>query len=382
MVRFLPGMGVVVLGAALLGGCASGYQASSAAAKTVVKGGVTYSTASDAYRQQVQQARDSKAAVCLQTDASSGRMIYRSLIVPSGSVQVQPEHSAAAWRCIDYGRGGQQIWAWLDPKTVGAVATAGPAAPVGKGLLGLTVGQTEDKRFLRVASLLPQGAAQQSGQLQAGDLIVAIGEGRNGEVVSTTGQTLAQTVARLRGEPGSVVRLTVRSPASADSREVVLTRRAPNAEQLAAIQRLKINALAIPNNRGRFLSPYTRDGVTAEWVDKAINVSMGKATGSAVGGMAGNYVANKALEKVPFGGMLGGFIGSKAGKAVGGNTALKAVGGWEFIRSSSDISFNTLNDMARWLAVTQGQNSNFADVVKAADKIYPGLLAAVGNAAR
>ena len=172
------------------------------------------------------------------------------------------------------------------------------------------------------------------------------------------------------------------SPGTAGTRDVVLERREQTSEQLAAIQQQKIDGLALKNNSGQFLSPYTSDGVTAEWVNKTINVSMGKATGSAVGGVAGAYAANKVLENVPFGGMLGGFLGSKAGKAVGGNTALEASGGWDFIRSSSDISFNSMSDMAQWLATTHSTKSNFVDVIKAADKIYPGLQTAVANSAR
>ncbi len=309
-------------------------------------------------------------------------MVYHSTLVAPGSFQVQAQHSEGAWRCVDYSNNAEQVWALLDSSSLASDGQSPTGEPLGKGLLGIRINQTEDKHFLKVENLVPLSAAEESGQLQSGDLIVAIGEGKDGELTPTAGQTLQQLVAQMRGEPGTFARLSVMSPGTAGTRDVVLERREQTAEQQAAIQQQQIDALAIKNNSGQYLSPYTSDGVTAEWVNKTINVSMGKATGSAVGGVAGAYAANKVLENVPFGGMLGGFLGSKAGKAVGGNTALEASGGWDFIRSSSDISFNSMNDMARWLATTHRDKSNFVDVIKAADKIYPGLQTAVANSAR
>jgi hypothetical protein len=116
-------LGAVVLGSAMLGACASSYQQGGAnngpaiqngPATTTVNGQITSSTGSEAYQKQVFQARDNKTAACLQTEVSSGKLMYHSLVVPSGSFQVQAEHTVGAWRCIDYGKGGQQVWATLD----------------------------------------------------------------------------------------------------------------------------------------------------------------------------------------------------------------------------------------------------------------------------
>ncbi|MBB09571.1 MAG: hypothetical protein CL550_01250 [Alcanivorax sp.] len=388
-------LGAVVLGSALLGACASSYQHSggqpatitalagqTVAAETTTNGRVTTSTDTTAYQAQVLQASQSGQTACVKAQVQGGKMIYHSTIAPPGTFQVQAHNTTDSWRCVDYSNGGQQVWALLNTEAIGVASTAPDGEPLGKGLLGIRINQTQDKHFLKVESLVPLSAAEESGLLQSGDLIVAIGEGKDGELSPTAGQTLQQLIAQMRGEPGTFARLSIMSPGTAGTRDVVLERREQTAEQQAAIQQQQIDALAIKDNSGQFLSPYTSDGVTAEWVNKTINVSMGKATGSAVGGVAGAYAANKVLENVPFGGMLGGFLGSKAGKAVGGNTALEASGGWDFIRSSSDISFNSMNDMARWLATTHRDKSNFVDVIKAADKIYPGLQTAVANSAR
>lgn len=136
----------------------------------------------------------------------------------------------------------------------------------------------------------------------------------------------------------------------------------------------------IRNNSGRFMSPYTSDGVVAEWVNKAINNQMGSAAGSAVGGIAGAAVANKALENIPGGGLIGGFFGSKAGKAVGNKVADDVSGGDTYRRQTSDLSFHRLGDMAAWLTREHGDKANFGEVVSAADQIYPGLAAAVNKA--
>jgi len=134
-----------------------------------------------------------------------------------------------------------------------------------------------------------------------------------------------------------------------------------------ASQQDTVAALLIPDNSGEYMNPWTSDGVLAEWVDKAINAKMGGAIGSA----AGAYAASKALENVPF---IGGILGSKVGKKVGHSAAISASGGMDYIRETSDQSFRSLDDMARYLKTVHADNSNFQDAIKAADAIYPGLM--------
>lgn len=125
----------------------------------------------------------------------------------------------------------------------------------------------------------------------------------------------------------------------------------------------------IEGNTGRYLSPFTSDGVAAAWVDKAINASLG----SSIGGMAGAYAGQKALEQVPF---IGGFLGQKAGAAAGRGIALKSVGGEAYLRETSDLSFDNINDMAKWLVQTHASHAKFAEIMKAAGQIYPELTQA------
>lgn len=131
----------------------------------------------------------------------------------------------------------------------------------------------------------------------------------------------------------------------------------------------------LENNTGRYLSPITSDGVAAAWVDKSINASLG----ASVGGLAGAYAGQKALEQVPF---VGGFLGRKAGAAVGRNVALSAVGGEAYLRDTSDISFNDINEMAGWLVQNHRSHAKFAEIMKAAGQIYPELTPAYLTALR
>ncbi|WBU41200.1 carboxyl-terminal protease-like protein [Marinobacter alkaliphilus] len=134
-----------------------------------------------------------------------------------------------------------------------------------------------------------------------------------------------------------------------------------------------IERLVRHDNNGQFMSPYTSDGVLAEWVNLANNASMGATAGSAAGAMAGAYAANKALDFVPFGlgGLVGGAVGSELGKSGGREAAISASGGWEAIKSASDQSFDSLPNMARYLRQKYGTTANFTDAMRAATQIYP-----------
>jgi hypothetical protein len=127
----------------------------------------------------------------------------------------------------------------------------------------------------------------------------------------------------------------------------------------------------IDGNTGRYLSPITSKGLPAAWVGRR---SEGSGVGTTLGGMAGSYVGEKALEQVPF---VGGFLGNKVGKAAGRTIALNSIGGEAFLRESSDISFNDINEMARWLVATHSQHTKFNEIMKAAYQIYPELQQAV-----
>ncbi len=128
-----------------------------------------------------------------------------------------------------------------------------------------------------------------------------------------------------------------------------------------------ISPEAIQGNNGKYMSPYTTDGVLAEWVDKAINAKAGATIGKTVGAYAGQ----QALKSIPF---VGGILGSAVGEGIGRGIAIKAAGGWEYIKKTSDMSFNSYDDMSVYLYVNHSTHKHYNDALSATYEIYPQLM--------
>ena len=122
----------------------------------------------------------------------------------------------------------------------------------------------------------------------------------------------------------------------------------------------------IQGNSGEYMCPYTSDGVVAEWVDKAINAK----AGATIGKTAGAYAGQKAMEQIPF---VGGILGGMAGEAIGRKIAIESCGGWEYIKDTSDLSFNSCDDLAVYIYATHSSHSHYDKVLSAAYEIYPDL---------
>ena len=122
----------------------------------------------------------------------------------------------------------------------------------------------------------------------------------------------------------------------------------------------------IEGNSGEYMAPYTQDRVVAKWVDKAINAKLG----ATIGRVAGTLVAQKLLENVP---IFGGWLGGKAGEMIGRKIALEASGGVEYIKENSDLSFNSVDDLAVWLYAEYSTNEHYQEVLSATWEIYPEL---------
>ncbi|WP_133491086.1 hypothetical protein [Alcanivorax sp. 24] len=272
---------------------------------------------------------------------------------------------------------------------------ASSLSPAGSGAIG--AGLVKHRGYPMVVRINPGSVAEQSGQILLGDLILAAAPTPESQWVILKGYGLNQAIHVIRGQPYTRVKLKLMNNQDSQEREVVLIRGPEGrASELTYLEGQKgldtqgetaapvnIADLVISDNSGPYLSPYTSDGVTAEWVNKAINTKMGEATGSAVGAAAGAYAGRKLMENVPgggfFGSFLGGMAGSKSGKAVGRDAAIKASGGWEYIRATSDQSFHSVGDMARWLVNTHGGSANFKDVIDAASHVYPDLQPALAR---
>jgi hypothetical protein len=124
--------------------------------------------------------------------------------------------------------------------------------------------------------------------------------------------------------------------------------------------------MPVAGNTGMFMSPYRCDGSQAEWTAKA----MSAAAGSAIGGMAGDKAAGALAGKVPF---VGGFLGKKVKDKAAKEGGAMAAGGWEFIKGSSDMSFNSIEEMSVWLHVRHSSDEGFKNALAAAMGLYPEL---------
>lgn len=76
-------------------------------------------------------------------------------------------------------------------------------------LQGIGAQLTTEDEYTKVAELIKGGPAERGNELKAGDRIVSIGQGFDGELQDVVGMRLDDVVAQIRGEKGTVVRLNV-----------------------------------------------------------------------------------------------------------------------------------------------------------------------------
>lgn len=151
--------------------------------------------------------------------------------------------------------------------------------------------------------------------------------------------------------------------ASVPAMQNVATISDPAARDAAYAQLQAAAPKPIEGNTGAYMSPFTSDGVTAEWVTKSMQVKSSGQVGQAVGQIAGDQL----LSNIPFAGLFAG----KATKALARSAALKSIGGEEFVKSSSDLSFANLNDMAAYMYAFHSSHAEYARIVDATGAIYP-----------
>ena len=121
----------------------------------------------------------------------------------------------------------------------------------------------------------------------------------------------------------------------------------------------------IQGNAGKFLVPFHEDGNATEWAGKAVSAQVG----SAAAGMASDGAINAVAAQVPFGGLFAGAAKSKAKEA----GAVVAIGGWDYIRESSTLSFNSLQDYSVYLHDQYNGLPGYEEALAAAMAVYPKL---------
>lgn len=121
----------------------------------------------------------------------------------------------------------------------------------------------------------------------------------------------------------------------------------------------------IQGNTGKFLLPFDEGGNATEWAGKALNAQVG----AEVAGKASDSAINAAAAKVPFGGLLAGAAKSKAKEA----GAVVAIGGWDYIRDNTSLSFNNLYDYSVYMHAEYNGLPGYEEALAAAMAVYPKL---------
>ena len=75
-----------------------------------------------------------------------------------------------------------------------------------------------------VSKVIPGGAADKDGRLKPEDRVVGVGQGESGEVTDVVDMKLNDVVSLIRGKAGTVVRLSVLSPATTEVKVITITR--------------------------------------------------------------------------------------------------------------------------------------------------------------
>ena len=76
-------------------------------------------------------------------------------------------------------------------------------------LQGIGAQLTAEDEYTKVVELIKGGPAERGNELRAGDRIIGIGQGSDGEIQDVVGMRLDDVVSQIRGEKGTVVRLNV-----------------------------------------------------------------------------------------------------------------------------------------------------------------------------
>lgn len=128
---------------------------------------------------------------------------------------------------------------------------------------------------------------------------------------------------------------------------------------------------------GKYISPYLADGTLADWARKGIGGAAGAVVGNLVGTELGDRAADQVSNRVPGGGLLGGLVRGATRKRVAETAAVMAVGGWDYIQETSDLSFDSASDLAVYLHLNHaGTDPDFVKALGAAMGVYPRLVGA------
>ena len=150
------------------------------------------------------------------------------------------------------------------------------------------------------------------------------------------------------------------------ARAAAIVQRLVELNQNYAGSNLELTAPApVAGVTGKYLLPIDEAGALTGWAQKALNAQVGNIAGEQAGAAAGKGLASV----VPGGGVGTGFL-KKKGKEAG---AMAALGGPEFIKKTSSLSFDSVESYAVYLHAKAGNNADYSKAVQAAIALYPDL---------
>ncbi|MFA6289687.1 MAG: hypothetical protein WC661_20080 [Opitutaceae bacterium] len=121
----------------------------------------------------------------------------------------------------------------------------------------------------------------------------------------------------------------------------------------------------LTDKSGKYFAPYGADGELNAWGKKALEANVGSLAGEKAGGMA----VSAAGSVIPGAGLLSPFAKKKS-KELG---AKAAVGGSDFIKKTSDYSFNSLEDYAVFLHAKFAGQPTYKQALASTIAVYPEL---------
>lgn len=199
---------------------------------------------------------------------------------------------------------------------------------------------------------------------------------RNAEPLSFVG-ALGSGVGAMRDPDGLHSHLIFTLPEDADGSYVAVVMPQDQAGYTVTVldgvvPQRELMALPQPifGPEGKYMSPFTEDNTVTPWVEKGLQAAVAGNVGMALGSLAALSNSDNLMFSV-----LGGIAGEKVGKEV----VLQAMGGWDFIRENSDMSFNTVEDLARYMTYENASHPQYAEVLNASYGIYPELRQAMAQ---
>jgi len=121
----------------------------------------------------------------------------------------------------------------------------------------------------------------------------------------------------------------------------------------------------IDGSDGDYMFPFTKEGSLTSWGEKALTAQ----AGAQAGDMAADQGMKVIASSIPFGGLFSGAAKKKA-KSAG---AVLAIGGWDFIKENTELSFEELSDLSVYMHSKFYGDPNYETALAASMAVYPDL---------